>query len=461
MKYIYLLIIMVICFSCKKENQITNEKEELNIQERELSAGEADFMSINFASSSESSANFGNKMMSYTDGRIYGDLPDEIIGLRIEIYSRRGRILKRADFIRDSKEETDLVNNNKFRQKVNGESSPLICISDGKIRIDTEILIPYEKEVKIFGFQNHILDRSLYKNFITNNKEIAKNNSNLVWYSTCKLKGGSRTISMNMLNGELHLKFPTICTHSVLCDGTAAHCTGKAHEHTNKNNILSHLVDKNFYMKYNISISHCVRKKEYELLIMDQDSQEDWENNQYFEFDTEVIEYELSVYNHYSTLQEKGGLWNTPYKITYGDKYISNQYYLNNDGQCNIYIKNTELCSIKISLDIYERNFEYEYSRYRNIKHYASIDNGEIFPKDGYKRIFSINSKSYLPTHKEYKYSYKFKKTEEKKAIWEPYEWLGWHSVEARQKVSPQFSSSKKNTNSIPFGIRLEENKLN
>lgn len=457
MKYLYLLIAIVIFSSCSKEEQLTSEIEKLNTQENIISTGNNN-ASINFSSNSNALI---NKVKVQNDKRIYGDLPDDIIALQIIIRNSSNRNIAKVRYIRNPRRKEETINNNSFRPNSIYNTHQAVTIEDGKIIIDNDVLNTEECTVHILGFQNTLFRRKSNKNFISTDEEISKKNSNLIWYGKCKLEGSKNSVVMNMLNGELHLKIPTICTHPALCDGYPEHCTDKTHKHTSKNNILYHIPDDNFYIKYNISIRYCVRKKEYQYLVMDQDAQKDWENNPYFEFDAHEKKYELLVYNHYSILQEKGSIWSRPDEIIYGDRDVSDQYYIDNDGQCNIFINNTELCSIKISLDIFQKDYNDRFPRYREIKHYDNIDNDEIFPKDGYKRTFTINSRSYLPEHYEFKSSYIFWRGKDSKAIWEPYEWLGWHKVGASQGVNAQYKSKRKNSTTYSSGIRLEEKRIN
>lgn len=457
MKYFYLLIAIVFFSSCSKEEQLTSEIEKLNKQEDIISTGNNN-ASISFASNS---GTLINKVKVQNDKRVYGDLPNDIVALQINIRNSRNKVIAKARYVRNSKRKEEHINNNSFHPSNAINTHEAITIKDGKIIIDNDILNTENCSVQVIGFQNTLFKRKNNKNFISTDEEVSKRNSNLIWYGKCKLEGRNNSVVMNMLNGELHLKIPTICTHPTLCDGYPDHCTDETHKHTNKNNVLSHIVDNNFYMKYNISIRYCVRKKEYQYLVMDQDAQKDWDNNPYFEFDAHEKKYELLVYNHYSILQEEGSIWSRPDEIIYGDKYVSNQYYIDNDGQCNFFINNTELCSVKISLDIFQRDYNNRFSRYREIKSYENIDNDEIFPKDGYKRTFTINSRSYLPEHDEYRYSYYFGRKENSKAIWIPYKFLGWYKVSGDEGVSAQYKSKRKNPNTSSSRICLEEERIN
>lgn len=457
MRYIYLLITLILCFSCNKENQITNEKEKRNIQERELSAVEGDFMSISFASSSESSVSSVNKVMSSTDGRIYGDLPDEVIGLKVEILDSSDEVIAEADFTRARNQDS---NNHIFLPKPNGKFHEGINIVDGKVRIDKTKFNNKDIYAQIFGFQNHLLDKNKYKNIVIAEKNKEETYSNLIWYGRSELKEKKSSLKMNMLNGELHLVFPTLCTHDDLCDGNSEHCTG--HNHLKKNNILHHIKGRQWLIHYDIIIRTSKRKKEFQYISIDRSTQNDWYNS-YFENTCEEIKYELYVFHHHSILQKLDSNDKPINSIQKGDPKIENIYYTNNDGECDIYLKNAELCTVSIDLDIYKcRNKDIEkIPNYIYQDGYYSVDDGLLFPKDGYKRKYTIRSETYLPRHKETNYRYKFSYKENNLSYWYCNERLDTYTVKARQGVSAQYSSEKKNTKASPLGISLEEIKLN
>ncbi|MGB5990421.1 MAG: hypothetical protein WBG43_11875 [Marinifilaceae bacterium] len=462
MRYIYLLITIILCSSCNKENQITNEKEKRNIKEREFSAVEGDLMSISFASSSESSVNSVNKVMSSTDERIYGDLPDEVIGLSVEILNSNDEIIAKADFTRTAKAANQDLNNNIFLPKPNGKSPKGINIVDGKVRIDKTKFNNKDIYAQIFGFQNHLLNKNKYKNIVIAEKNKEEIYSNLIWYGRSELKERKSILKMNMLNGDLHLVFPTICTHDYLCDGNPEHCTGHNHDHIKRNNILHHIKGKQWLMYYEITIKTSKRKKEYQYIIIDRNTQKDWYNS-YFKDNYKEVKYELYVFHHHSILRKIDRNDQPINSVQKGDPKIENIYYTNNDGECDIYLKNAELCTVSIDLSIYRCNNDNieNPSDYTYKDSYNNIDKGLIFPKDGYKRKYTIRSETYLPTHREINCKYQFYYKKNNLVHWYCSEILDTYTVKTRQRVSAQYSSNKGNTKASPLGISLEEIKLN